>query len=100
MKRYILLSVWCALFFTATNFGMQEETKSRCVANKPLTIEEIIQQYIIKGQYIKGQCCVSDVVINGKRYIIKQKLNSGAKASFIKMRQDMFKKMSCAGEFI
>ncbi len=22
MKLYILLSVWCALFFTATNFGM------------------------------------------------------------------------------
>ncbi len=48
MKRYILLSVWCALFFSAMNFGMQDETKSRCVANKPpakishpLTLEEI-----------------------------------------------------------
>ncbi len=94
MKRYILLSAWCMLFFSAMNFGMQDEAKSRCIVNKPLTIEEIVQQYIIKGQYIKGQCCVSDVVINGKRYIIKQKLNSSVKTSFMKKRQDFFREMN------
>jgi hypothetical protein len=94
MKRYILLSAWCMLFFSAMNFGMQDETKPRCIVNKPLTIEEIVQQYIIKGQYIKGQCRISDVVINGKRYIIKQKLNSNTKTSFMKMRQDFFREMN------
>lgn len=86
MKRYIFLSIWGTLFFTAMNFGM-DQTKSRCVANKPLAIEEIVHQYI------KGQCCISDVLINGKRYIIKQKLDSSTKTSFMKMRQDLFRQM-------
>lgn len=88
MKRYILLSAVSALFFSSMNFGMQEETKSRCIVNKPFTIEDIVQQYI------KGQCRISNVVINGKEYIIKQKLNSSAKNSLMKMRQDIFREIN------